>query len=121
TALRLSSLPPGAPGFGTGIPCRRARSAIFSTRLIVPTISRISAFEYQRLTIGELLGRRVTDLLALAAWLLGAIAFMFLTARHLDRRGILWSGPPSVSSCATSGARRCACSCSCWFSGQGAS
>ncbi|MHC4990983.1 MAG: DUF3526 domain-containing protein [Planctomycetota bacterium] len=48
-----------------------------------------SAFEYQRLTIGELLGRRVTDVLALAAWLLGAIAFMFLAARHLDRRGIL--------------------------------
>jgi len=31
---------------GAGMPCRRARSAIFSTRLIVPTIRRTSAFSY---------------------------------------------------------------------------
>ena len=37
----------------------------------------------------ELLRRRVMDLIALAAWMLGATAFVSLTARHLDRRGIL--------------------------------
>ncbi|MEM7202920.1 MAG: DUF3526 domain-containing protein [Planctomycetota bacterium] len=48
-----------------------------------------AAFEYEPLTLGDLLGRRVADQIALATWLLGACAFVLFTARHLDRRGVL--------------------------------
>jgi ABC-2 type transport system permease protein len=48
-----------------------------------------AGFEYEPMTLGALLGRRVPDFLALTTWLVGVAIFLFLTARRLDRRGVL--------------------------------
>lgn len=48
-----------------------------------------SAFEYRPLCVGSLLGGRVSELLSVGIWLLGASGFLLLTARRLDRRGVL--------------------------------
>lgn len=48
-----------------------------------------AAFRYKPLPLGALLGGRATDVLALSVWLLGATLFLVLTARRLDRKGVL--------------------------------
>lgn len=45
------------------------------------------SFEYQALDLGTLLGQRRTELFALLAWLIGATAFLAMTARRFERRG----------------------------------
>jgi ABC-2 type transport system permease protein len=46
------------------------------------------SFEYKPLALGEMLGRRTTDLLALALWIFGASALLILTARQMEARRV---------------------------------
>ncbi len=48
-----------------------------------------ASFQYEPLTLAEQLSSRGKDLLALAAWLIASTLLVFLSARRLDRRGIL--------------------------------
>ncbi len=47
------------------------------------------AFDYQPLSLSELLRGRSMEIVSLLAWLIGATVFLALTARRFDRRGIL--------------------------------
>ena len=46
----------------------------------------LDSFEYEPLALRELLGRNMTDVLALAVWIFGASALLILTTRQMEAR-----------------------------------